>query len=176
VSNVVIATARDALGAAARAAEQAGIRVIALGASVTGEARDVGAAHAARAREMQRGSGGPCLLLSGGETTVTVSGNGRGGRNGEYLLSFALALKGSGGIWAIACDTDGIDGTEDSAGALLDPYTLQRAWARNLDAAAALARNDSYSVFEAAGDLVRTGPTRTNVNDFRAILIVPRYP
>ncbi len=113
----------------------------------------------------------PCLLLSGGETTVTVRGNGRGGRNAEFLLALGLALDGYPDIHAIACDTDGIDGTEDNAGALLAPDSLDRALARGIDARAQLADNDGYGFFSALDDLVVTGPTRTNVNDFRAILI-----
>jgi len=113
----------------------------------------------------------PCVLLSGGETTVTVRGGGRGGRNAEFLLGLALALGGRRGIYAIACDTDGIDGSEDNAGALVLPDSLARAAAAKIDLRARLAENDAYSAFEALGDLVVTGPTRTNVNDFRAILI-----
>jgi hydroxypyruvate reductase len=113
------------------------------------------------------------VLLSGGETTVTVRGRGRGGRNAEFLLGFTLALAGRPGIWALAADTDGIDGSEDNAGAVAGPDTLGRAAAAGLDAAARLADNDAYGFFAALGDLVVTGPTRTNVNDFRAILIAP---
>jgi hydroxypyruvate reductase len=113
----------------------------------------------------------PCVLLSGGETTVTVTGQGRGGRNAEFLLALALALDGAAGIHALAGDTDGIDGTEDNAGALLTADTLARARAAGIDAKARLADNDGYGFFAALGDLVVTGPTRTNVNDFRAIFI-----
>jgi hydroxypyruvate reductase len=113
------------------------------------------------------------VLLSGGETTVTVRGNGRGGRNAEFLLALAVALDGHDKVWAIACDTDGIDGTEDNAGAVLGPDSLARAAARGLDAKAQLADNDGYGFFAGLGDLVITGPTRTNVNDFRAILVLP---
>ena len=113
----------------------------------------------------------PCALISGGETTVTVRGNGRGGRNAEFLLSLGVALAGRAGIAAIAADTDGIDGSEDNAGAVLLPDTLERAALAGLDAKAHLAANDAYPVFARLGDLVVTGPTRTNVNDFRAILI-----
>ena len=112
------------------------------------------------------------MILSGGETTVTVRGKGRGGRNTEFLLSLAVALNGQPGIHAIACDTDGIDGSEDNAGALLAPDSLQRAGAHGLRARAMLDNNDGYSFFEALGDLVVCGPTLTNVNDFRAILIL----
>jgi hydroxypyruvate reductase len=111
------------------------------------------------------------VILSGGETTVTVRGSGRGGRNTEYLLSLALALDGHPRVHALACDTDGIDGTEDNAGAAIGPDTLARAAAAGLDSAAMLAANDAYSLFERLGDLVVTGPTRTNVNDFRAVLV-----
>ena len=111
------------------------------------------------------------MLLSGGETTVTVRGSGRGGRNAEFLLGLALALGGHARIHAIACDTDGIDGSEDNAGALLLPDSVARAAAAGIDLRARLAENDAYSVFAALGDLVVTGPTRTNVNDFRAILV-----
>ena len=113
----------------------------------------------------------PCVLISGGETTVTVRGGGRGGRNAEFLLALAVALGGRPGIHAIACDTDGIDGTESNAGALLSPDTLARAAALGLNARDRLADNDGHGVFAALGDLVTTGPTRTNVNDFRAVLV-----
>jgi len=115
----------------------------------------------------------PCVLISGGETSVTVRGTGRGGRNAEYLLALAIALDGHPGIHAIACDTDGIDGTEDNAGALLAPDSLARARGLGFDARAMLDDNDGYGFFSALGDLVVTGPTRTNVNDFRAILVMP---
>jgi glycerate 2-kinase len=113
----------------------------------------------------------PAVLLSGGETTVTVRGRGRGGRNAEFLLALAIALNRHSGIFALACDTDGIDGTEDNAGAVCGPDTLARAHALGLRPADYLANNDGYSFFSALGDLVVTGPTQTNVNDFRAILI-----
>ena len=114
----------------------------------------------------------PCVLLSGGECTVTVRHPGRGGRNGEFLLGLVLALDGLPGVYALAADTDGIDGTEDNAGARAGPDSLARAAARGLDARALLEANDSYALFSALGDLIVTGPTRTNVNDFRALLIV----
>ncbi len=173
--NRVVARARDALSAAARVAEAAGCAVMDLGDAVEGEAREVARGHAALALNQAR-TGKPCLLLSGGETTVTVKGDGRGGRNAEYLLALAVALKGAAGIAAIACDTDGIDGTETNAGAIIAPNTLARARDAGLDAEAMLACNDAYSFFSALGDLVETGPTRTNVNDFRAILIQPDAP
>jgi hydroxypyruvate reductase len=111
------------------------------------------------------------VLLSGGETTVTVVGNGRGGRNVEFLLAFALGMQGAPGVHAIAGDTDGIDGTEDNAGAIVSPETLGRASCLGIDARASLANNDGYGIFSRLGDLVITGPTHTNVNDFRAVLI-----
>jgi hydroxypyruvate reductase len=172
---VVIASAGDALDAAAKAARRLGFAPLVLGDSLEGEARELGAAHARLALEAARGSGliaPPAVVLSGGETTVTVHAErGRGGRNAEYLLGLALALDGAAGIHALACDTDGIDGTEDNAGALIDPEGLARARALGLDPAAMLAANDAYGLFEAIGALVTTGPTRTNVNDFRAVLI-----
>jgi glycerate 2-kinase len=114
----------------------------------------------------------PAVLLSGGETTVIVTGNGRGGRNGEFLAGLTLGLDGAGDIFALAADTDGVDGSEDNAGAIVTPDTLARAASQGLDLAAALARNDLYPFFAALGDLVVTGPTLTNVNDFRAILVL----
>ncbi|HMM55320.1 MAG TPA: glycerate kinase [Candidatus Desulfobacillus sp.] len=171
----VVATAHGALRAAARAARAAGARPLILGDAIEGEAREVAKALAGMARSCARHGAParpPCVLLSGGETTVTVRGGGRGGRNAEFLLALALALDGAPGIHAIACDTDGIDGTEDNAGALLGDDTLARARAIGLDAAARLADNDGYGFFASLGDLVVTGPTRTNVNDFRAILIL----
>jgi hydroxypyruvate reductase len=164
---VLIATPAGALGAAAEVARGAGYAPEVLGDAIEGEARAVAAAQALLARGAARG----VALISGGETTVTVKGKGRGGRNAEYALALALALDGAAGIFAIACDTDGIDGTEDNAGALITPDTLARARALGLDPAARLADNDAYGVFAALGDLVVTGPTLTNVNDFRAILI-----
>ena len=174
-SVAVIATARQALQAAADLARASGYRPLVLSDRVEGEARMVAVSHAALAHSViEHGSPlkAPCVLLSGGETTVTVQGSGRGGRNAEYLLALAIALQGSPRVHAIACDTDGIDGTEDNAGAVLTPDTLQRAAAQGLDAAALLANNDGYGFFSALGDLVVTGPTRTNVNDFRAIVVV----
>ena len=169
----IVARARDALDAAARAAAEAGIAARILGDDLAGEARELGAVHAALALDISRTASRPVALLSGGETAVTLPrpGFGRGGRNTEYLLALAAALDGAPDIWAIACDTDGIDGTEDAAGAILAPDSLARAAAAGLDARAALVRHDSYGFFSALGDLVVTGPTRTNVNDFRAILI-----
>jgi glycerate 2-kinase len=173
---VVIATAQAALEAAADAARAAGVTPLILSNSIEGEARDVASVHAAIARQVQehgQPSASPCVILSGGETSVTVRGQGRGGRNAEFLLALAIALDGRPKVHAIACDTDGIDGTEDNAGALAGPDTLARAAASGLEARAMLGDNDGYSLFSALGDLVVTGPTRTNVNDFRAILITP---
>lgn len=167
----VIARARDALDAAAALARSLGCTVADLGDGLQAEARELGAEHAVLARR-RAGHGGRHALLSGGETTVTVrASRGRGGRNLEYLLGLAIALDGRAGVWAIACDTDGIDGTQDNAGAVVAPDTLVRALALGLDPAEHLAANDSYAFFAALNDLVVTGPTRTNVNDFRAILI-----
>ena len=174
VENRLIATPRMALEAAAAAARAAGYTPLILGDAFEGEAREVAKAHAAvalAARRRGQPAGAPCVLLSGGETTVTVRGRGRGGRNAEFLLALALALGGAPGISAIAADTDGIDGSEDNAGAVITPDTLARAAAAGLDAQARLADNDAYGFFAPLGDLVKTGPTLTNVNDFRAILV-----
>jgi glycerate 2-kinase len=170
----VIATAQQSLEAAARAARDAGIEVLQLG-DIQGEAREVARVQAALALARQHGepSRSPCLILSGGETTVTINGSGRGGRNTEYLLSLAIALAGASAIHALAADTDGIDGSQDNAGALLTPASWTRAHALGLDAEGMLADNDSYSFFAALDDLLVTGPTRTNVNDFRAVLVLP---
>jgi hydroxypyruvate reductase len=169
----IIALARDALAAARRLAEGQGYKVTDLGDHLQAEARHLGAGHAALARRLAA-DGLPRVILSGGETTVrVVNPQGRGGRNLEYLLGLALALDGAPRIHAIACDTDGIDGTEDNAGAIITPDTLERARALGLDARAMLAANMAHGFFEALGDLVVTGPTRTNVNDLRAILIEP---
>jgi hydroxypyruvate reductase len=170
----IIACARDALKAAEDFARAQGITPLNLGDALEGEASRLGAEHAALARRIARGEGPvqpPCVVLSGGETTVTVRGGGRGGRNTEYLLALACALDGAAGIHALALDTDGIDGTENNAGAFIGPDTLARAAALGIDAHARLADNDSHGFFAALGDLIVTGPTCTNVNDFRAILI-----
>jgi hydroxypyruvate reductase len=170
----VIARGADALDAAAREGERLGFAVISLGDRVQGEARAVARAHAAEARRRRaEAPGRPLLILSGGETTVTVRGQGRGGPNTEYLLALAIALEGEGGVYALAADTDGVDGRGPSAGALVGPDTLARAARLGLDPAARLADNDAQPVFEALGDLVTTGPTGTNVNDFRAIVVFP---
>lgn len=171
----LIASGSSALMAAAKVAEDAGIETLILGDAIEGEAREVGKVLAGIARSIRQGKTTvrrPCLVLSGGETSVTVTAPGRGGRNTEFLLSFALAIDGLDGIAAIACDTDGIDGSEDNAGALADGATVDRARAAGIDARERLVRNDAYTVFEALGDLVVTGPTLTNVNDFRAFLIM----
>jgi glycerate 2-kinase len=174
VENRMIATPAQSLSAAGDLARQAGYAVLDLGDRVEGEAREVARDHAEVALAIAEGRHevrGPAVVLSGGETTVTMHGRGRGGRNAEYALALALALGEHPGVWAMAGDTDGIDGSEDNAGALVAPDTLARAHTAGIDAAARLADNDAYGFFAALGDLVVTGPTLTNVNDFRAILI-----
>jgi hydroxypyruvate reductase len=166
----LIATPKMALQAAAKIAQRENMTVHFLGDAIEGEARALGASMARQAMTQNQ----PCVLLSGGETTVTLRGKGRGGRNVEFLLSLALTLNGAANIYALAGDTDGVDGTDDIAGAYVSPDTLSRARAAGLDAAQALENNDAHSFFEALGDSIVTGPTRTNVNDFRAILIIPR--
>ncbi|MDA5194103.1 glycerate kinase type-2 family protein [Govanella unica] len=165
-SVTVIATARQSLDAAAARARALGLNPVCLGDDIEGEAREVAAAQATLAL-----GSGPAVFLSGGETTVTVRGSGRGGRNAEYLLALMIALRGQNHIYALAADTDGIDGSEDNAGAIFGPDSWRRALALGLDPEVMLADNDAYGLFEALGDLVVTGPTRTNVNDFRAILV-----
>jgi hydroxypyruvate reductase len=170
----LIAAPQQSLEAAAAVAQRAGYTPLILGDSLEGEAREVALVHAGIARQVLKHGqpcGAPCVLLSGGETTVTIRGKGRGGRNVEFLLALAVALGGEPRVYAMAGDTDGVDGTEDNAGAILTPDSIQRAAGRNLDAKRFLADNDGYSFFSALGDLVVTGPTLTNVNDFRAILI-----
>jgi len=170
----LVATPYRSLEAAADVARAAGVMPMILGDSIEGEARDVGKVLAGIARtaalhgEPLRA---PCVLLSGGETTVTVRGKGRGGRNVEFALALALGLDGLPNAWALAGDTDGVDGAEEVAGAIVTPDTLARAWSRGIRPADSLAINDGHGFFEALGDQVITGPTRTNVNDFRAILI-----
>ena len=162
------------IAAAAEVARRAGVTVVDLGDQVEGEASDVGRAHADLALACKAGRGpaaAPCVILSGGETTVTMRGDGRGGRNTEYLLGVAERLDGAAGIYAVACDTDGVDGSEDNAGAFIDPTTAARAALGGLTLSDALANNDAYSLFQNIGDLLVTGPTFTNVNDFRAVLI-----
>jgi hydroxypyruvate reductase len=175
VENRVIATAQQSLQAAARFFIAHDIHPAILGDSVTGEAREVAKVYGALAREVKQHGlpyQPPVALISGGETTVTVRGRGRGGRNCEFLLALGVNLNGAGDIHALACDTDGIDGSEDNAGAVLAPDSLQRAQRNELDAAKLLDDNDGYGFFSALGDLVVTGPTRTNVNDYRAILVL----
>jgi glycerate 2-kinase len=170
----MITAPQIALEAAAQVARDAGVTAWILGDSLEGEARDLGKAFAGIARQVAtRGQPfvPPCVLLSGGETTVTVRGNGRGGRNVEFLLSLAVALDGQAGVHAIAGDTDGVDGAEEIAGAIIGPDTLARAWAQGMPPRARLDANDAHGFFQALGDSVVTGPTLTNVNDFRAILV-----
>ena len=172
----LIATPQAALEAAARIAQQAGVTPVILGDAIEGESREAARVMAGIALQVARHgqpAPGPCVLLSGGETTVTVRGQGRGGRNVEFLLALAIALKGRAGISAIAGDTDGVDGAEEVAGAVVTPQTLAQAMALGLKPQAALDTNDGHGFFEALGTQVITGPTLTNVNDFRAILIRP---
>jgi hydroxypyruvate reductase len=174
VETRMIATPQMALEAAAAVAQGAGIDAYILGDAIEGEARDVGKVLAGIALQVaERGQpvAPPCVLLSGGETTVTVSGQGRGGRNVEFLLSLGIALNGQPRIHALAGDTDGVDGQEEIAGALMAPDSLARAWALGIKPRDSLANNDGHGFFEALGDSVITGPTLTNVNDFRAIFI-----
>ncbi|MEK1867568.1 MAG: glycerate kinase [Ensifer adhaerens] len=170
----LIASASVSLEAAAAEARAAGIDAIILSDAIEGEARDVGGVHAAIAREVAgrgRPFTKPVVVLSGGETTVTIRGKGKGGRNSEFLLALALGIDGAKGVSALAADTDGIDGSEDNAGAFADDTTIARLAAQRLDAATFLQKNDSWSAFDALGDLFKPGPTGTNVNDFRAILV-----
>lgn len=167
VENVICAAPSASLQAAADMARAAGYEVEILGDAIEGEARDIARAHA----DLARAAKGPCILLSGGELTVTRQGDGTGGPNAEYALALALALDGATGIHAIACDTDGVDGAAEVAGALIGPDTLRIARQQGADPQAALARNDAHGFFAAIGGQVVTGPTLTNVNDFRAILI-----
>ena len=177
----LIATPQQSLQAAADAARAAGLNAYILSDEIEGESREVGKVHAALARAASKGTGAfarPCVILSGGETTVTVKAlregatKGRGGRAGEFCMGLALALQGQSGVYALAADTDGIDGVEDNAGAFVMPDTLARAAALNLKIDDHLDRNDAYGCFAKLGDLVVTGPTHTNVNDFRVLLIL----
>ncbi|MBE7637819.1 DUF4147 domain-containing protein [Sneathiella sp. P13V-1] len=175
----MIATPHQSLVAVTKKAEEAGLSVVSLGDSIEGEAAEVARVMAGITRYVKERDlpvAKPCLIISGGETTVTVKSDagetGRGGRNAEFLLSLTKELDGMEGVYAIAADTDGIDGTEDNAGAIMRPDTIARAHKKGISAAEYLARHDAYSFFDALGDLVKTGPTRTNVNDFRAILIL----
>jgi len=177
----MIATPQHSLEAAARVAEAAGLRTHVLSDEIEGESREVAKVHAALARAVARHGqpfAKPCVILSGGETTVTIrqrpagTPKGRGGRAGEFCMGLAQALQGQDKVWALAADTDGIDGVEDNAGARVSPDTLARAQAQGMRIAEYLDRNDAYGFFDALGDLVVTGPTHTNVNDFRAILVL----
>lgn len=174
VENIMIATPQASLEAAAEVAREAGVTPVILGDSIEGESRDVGLVHAGIARQVaMRGQPvePPCVLISGGETTITLKGNGKGGPNTEFLLSLAIALDGMPNIYALAGDTDGVDGSEDNAGALIYPDTLKRAEAGGINAKAMLANNDPYTFFKGIGDLLETGPTMTNVNDLRLVYI-----
>ena len=180
----LIATPQQSLQAAADAARAAGIAAYILSDEIEGESREVAKVHAALARAVAKGQGAfqkPCVILSGGETTVTIrprapgaadTPKGRGGRAGEFCMGLAQALQGMEGVWALAADTDGIDGVEDNAGAQVAPDTLARAAALGLKITDHLQRNDAYGFFSALDDLVVTGPTHTNVNDFRAVLVL----
>jgi glycerate 2-kinase len=177
VANILIATPQMSLEAAAKVAREAGYAPLILGNAIEGEARECAIVHAGIALQ-SAGYGQPiappCAIISGGETTVTVRGKGRGGRNAEFLLGLVIALGARAGISALAGDTDGIDGSEDNAGAIMTPDSLARAAALGVNVQAHLVDNDAYSVFSALGDLIVTGPTRTNVNDFRAIIVPAR--
>jgi hydroxypyruvate reductase len=175
VSTRMIASPQMALEAAAAVAREAGVTPLILGDSIEGEAREVAKVMAGitlQARRHGQPLAVPCVLLSGGETTVTLRGQGRGGRNVEFLLALALALNGAPGIHALAADTDGVDGVEEVAGAFMSPDTLARAWAKGMPPRDSLDDNDAHTFFGALGDALVTGPTLTNVNDFRAILLV----
>jgi glycerate 2-kinase len=174
VENILVATPARSLDAAADLARRRGCQVVMLGANLEGEARELGAAHAKHALDIARKAvGPPIVMLSGGETTVTVRGKGRGGRNVEYLMAEAIGTNGSSSVWGLAADTDGVDGAEDIAGAIFTPDTLSRARAKGRDPQAMLDDNDGHGFFQMLGDSLVTGPTRTNVNDFRATLIAP---
>jgi len=171
----VIASSHDSLLAAKGYFQQEDMPAVILSDSITGEARDVAKVLAAIVKEIRRHGQPwkpPVVLISGGETTVTVNKDGRGGRNAEFLLSLVIELGGLEGIYALACDTDGIDGTEYNAGAFITPNTLCRAKQLGISPPALLASNNSYTFFDKLDDLIATGPTRTNVNDYRAILIL----
>jgi hydroxypyruvate reductase len=177
--NIVFAAPAQSLGAAADLAEAAGCSITMLGDALEGEARDVAASQAHQAlaiRQRLAAGDAPVLLLSGGELTVSRTGPGSGGPNAEFALALAIALDGAEGIHAIACDTDGVDGAAEVAGATIGPDTIRTARAKGLDPARALAANDSHGFFEAIGGQIVTGPTLTNVNDFRAILVFPARP
>ncbi|HBH39740.1 MAG TPA: glycerate kinase, partial [Curvibacter sp.] len=174
-------TPQQSLEAAAEAARAAGLNAYILSDEMEGESREVGKVHAALARAVARQGqpfAKPCVILSGGETTVTVrphpadAPRGKGGRAGEFCLGLALGLQGQPGVWGLAADTDGIDGMEENAGAWVEPGTLARAQALGLKIERHLDHNDAYGYFQPLGDLVVTGPTHTNVNDFRALLVL----
>jgi hydroxypyruvate reductase len=170
----IVASAKVSLEAAAATSEKIGIPAMILSDSLEGEAREAGAFHAALAREIEKNArpfARPVVLLSGGETTVTVKGTGKGGRNTEFLLSLALSISSTNQVHALAADTDGIDGSEDNAGAFVDSGTIERMLDLGMRAENHLTNNDAWTAFEAVGDLFVCGPTGTNVNDFRAILI-----
>src|SRR4051812_4001463 len=173
VETVIVATPKRSLEAAAAVARGKGFDVVMLGDNLEGEARLLGEQHAKLARDMAKRIKQPTVILSGGETTVTVHGQGRGGRNVEYLLAEAIAADGAPGIWGLSADTDGVDGAEEIAGAIFTPDTLERARAKGADPQAILDDNDGHGFFERLGDSLVTGPTRTNVNDFRATLVTP---
>ena len=173
VETIMVATPKRSLEAAAVIAKKHGCEVVMLGDNLEGEARELGAAHARQALDIAKRGGRPVAILSGGETTVTVRGKGRGGRNVEYLMAEAIAANGAPGIWGLAADTDGVDGAVDIAGAIFTPDTLARACAKGRDPQAMLDDNDGHGFFEILGDGLVTGPTRTNVNDFRVTLIAP---
>ena len=172
---VVVASADIALESYGEVAEQNGIVVHKIGTSVEGETNQVAKEHARQVRQMiaNQSHKTPFVVLSGGETTVPVSGKGKGGPNTQFALALAIELNGNEGIYAVACDTDGIDGSGDNAGAMITPSTLERARRKNLEPQVYLDNNDSYNFFKELGDLVKTGPTLTNINDFRAILYIP---
>ncbi|MBX3638987.1 MAG: glycerate kinase [Nitrosomonas sp.] len=175
VRNRVIASGRQSLHAAKNFLQQQGINVLIMGDTVTGEAREIAKAYAALVREIRLYPDilkTPIALLSGGETTVTLQGNGRGGRNTEFLLALLIALDGLDQVYALACDTDGIDGSGHNAGALITPDSLLRARQAGMHAESFLINNDAFSFFKKLGDLVVTGPTYTNVNDYRVILVL----
>ena len=175
VENRVIATSHDSLIAAGDFFRSKGISTAILGATVTGEARDVAKVYAALAYEIRQYSHpwrSPVVLVSGGETTVTVNGEGRGGRNTEFLLSLAIELGGARNIYALACDTDGIDGLGDNAGAIITPDSLYRAEQMGINFSALLTDNNTYDFFKQTGDLVITNITRTNVSDYRVIIVL----
>jgi len=174
--NHIIATPYQSLAAASAYAEAVGLPTLVLGDTIEGEAREVGIVHAGIAGSVVHHGAplaAPALVLSGGETSVTLRGNGRGGRNVEFLLSLAVQLHGLSGVYALAGDTDGVDGIEEIAGAIITPDTLERAVALGINPQASLDNNDGHGFFEALDDQVITGPTLTNVNDFRAILVLP---